>query len=169
MQIFIQENFQETLWQAFLFSGTFAAELLRCRKSPFHEETDQTISFSQVTTWIQVCENEHTQTCDSLGLRSGPDPQALLSSVHNSVNIIGAELRLEANFEAPEALREYIDSTKAASSFSSNNRRCNHLDQANPTEVSLGGCTVYSSRRYRRNAFQHPDRGQIIQQSARQK
>jgi hypothetical protein len=75
MRIVTQENFQETLRQAFQFSGTSATEFLGRRQSPFHDQTDQTISINQIKTWVQVCEKEHSQTCDSIILSSGVDTE----------------------------------------------------------------------------------------------
>ena len=55
IRIVTQENFRETLRQAYQYSGTSATELLGRRQSPFHNHTDQTVSISQITSWIEVC------------------------------------------------------------------------------------------------------------------
>jgi hypothetical protein len=66
IRIVTQENFRETLRQAYQYSGTSATELLGRRQSPFHNHTDQIDSISQITSWIEVCGREHSQTCGSL-------------------------------------------------------------------------------------------------------
>jgi hypothetical protein len=73
IRIVTQENFRETLRQAYQFSGTSATELLGRRQNPFHDHTDQTVSISQIISWIEVCERERSQTCGSLRLRSEGD------------------------------------------------------------------------------------------------
>jgi hypothetical protein len=96
IRIFTQENFRETLRQAYQFSGTPETELLGRRQSPFHDRTNQTVSISQITSWIEVCEREHSQTCVSLRLRSEADTEypILLVEVNSPV--------LHANFNVNE-------------------------------------------------------------------
>jgi hypothetical protein len=116
IRIVTQEDFRETLRQAYQNSGTSATELLGRRQSPFHDHTDQRVSISQIISWIEVCEREHSQTCGSLRLRSEADTEypILLVNKRCLVRSTTASRYLALSYvwgkvETPETMRSNLE------------------------------------------------------------
>ncbi|KAH6716208.1 heterokaryon incompatibility protein-domain-containing protein, partial [Leptodontidium sp. MPI-SDFR-AT-0119] len=70
MRIVTQVNFREVLRQSWQFDGVDVREFLKSKDSPFNDQADQTVLIDQLKAWIQLCEREHGDTCDSLKLTS---------------------------------------------------------------------------------------------------